>query len=165
MGWLVAITLAVILFVVLTNFSKRINTLRDNNLIETTRLSDSLKSSTADLAMTRKALELEMEKNKTVVSQKKSSETRLGQISEHLVPFLANCKYDPKSMHFLGQPIDYIVFDFDEGAITFVEVKSGNSKPNKRQKIIKNIIKTGRVFFEEIRINEKGIKTKTTEND
>jgi predicted Holliday junction resolvase-like endonuclease len=31
-----------------------------------------------------------------LVSQKKSSEVRLGQISENLAPFLTNFKYDPK---------------------------------------------------------------------
>jgi predicted Holliday junction resolvase-like endonuclease len=107
----------------------------------------------------------EREKNRTLLSQKKSSETRLGQISEHLVPFLENCRHDPKSMHFLGNPVDYVVFDFDGGAITFVEVKSGNSKPSKRQKVIKNIIKTGRIFYDEIRINERGVKNKTVGGD
>lgn len=102
----------------------------------------------------------EREKNRMLLSQKKSSETRLGQISEHLVPFLDKCKHDPKTMHFLGNPIDYVVFDFDQGEITFLEVKSGNSKPSKRQKTVKNIIKSGRIFYEEIRINEKGVKTR-----
>lgn len=103
----------------------------------------------------------EREKNRVLLSQKKSSETRLGQISEHLVPFLAECKHDPKTMHFLGNPIDYVVFDFDQGSITFLEVKSGNSKPSKRQKTVKNIVKSGRIYYDEIRINEKGVKNKT----
>lgn len=107
----------------------------------------------------------EREKNRNLLSQKKSSETRLGQISEHLIPFLATCPYDPKNLHFLGNPIDYIMFDFDEGTIVFLEVKSGNSKPSKRQKTIKNIIKSGRIFYEELRINEKGIKLKRKENE
>lgn len=103
----------------------------------------------------------EREKNRTLLSQKKSSETRLGQISEHLVPFLSECKHDPKTMHFLGNPIDYVVFDFDQGSITFLEVKSGNSKPSKRQKTVKNIVKSGRIYYDEIRINEKGVKNRT----
>ena len=68
-------------------------------------------------------------------------------------------------MHFLGNPIDYIVFDFDDGKITFLEVKSGNSKPSKRQKIIKNIIKSGRIAYEEIRINERGVRTKVVSGE
>jgi predicted Holliday junction resolvase-like endonuclease len=106
----------------------------------------------------------EREKNRALLSQKKSSETRLGQISEHIVPFLDACPYDPKNLHFLGNPIDYVCFDFDQGSITFLEVKSGNSKPSKRQKTVKNIIKAGRVFYDEIRINEKGVRIKNYQN-
>lgn len=118
-----------------------------------------------ELLNTQEELGKEREKNKNLLSQKKSSETRLGQISEHLVPFLENCPYNPKDLHFLGNPIDYLAFDFDEGKIIFLEIKSGNSKPSKRQKLIKNLIKSGRVFYDEIRINEKGVKHKKIEND
>lgn len=118
-----------------------------------------------ELLDTQDELGKEREKNKNLLSQKKSSETRLGQISEHLVPFLENCPYNPKDLHFLGNPIDYLAFDFDEGKIIFLEIKSGNSKPSKRQKLIKNLIKSGRVFYDEIRINEKGVKHKKIEND
>lgn len=127
-------------------------------------LGDTNKSLQKDLIEVQDTLGAEIEKNRELLSQKKSSETRLGQISEHLVPFLENCRHDPKTMHFLGNPIDYLVFDFDQGSITFLEVKSGNSKASKRQKTIKNIIKSGRVFYEEIRINEKGVKNKMTLN-
>jgi len=127
-------------------------------LVKNQILTEELKTLQEQLLQVQEQLGQEREKNRTLLSQKKSSETRLGQISEHLVPFLENCRHDPKSMHFMGNPIDYVVFDFDQGSITFLEVKSGNSKPTKRQKVVKNIVKTGRVFYEEIRINEKGIK-------
>lgn len=107
----------------------------------------------------------EREKNRVLISQKKSSETRLGQISEHLIPFLDGCPYNPKDMHFVGNPIDYLVYDFDQGKITFVEIKSGNSKASKRQKTIKNIIKSGRVFYSEMRINTKGVKVTESKNE
>lgn len=110
-------------------------------------------------------LNAEKERNKETISQKKSSETRLGQVTEHLVPFLENCRHDPKNMHFLGQPIDYIVVDFDQGEITFLEVKTGNAKESHRQKTIKNIIKSGKVFYETMRINAKGVTTKKQENE
>lgn len=119
---------------------------------------------TDELFRTQAQLGDEREKNKKLLSQKKSSETRLGQISEHLIPFLRNCPYDPKDLHFLGNPIDYVAFDFDEGSITFIEIKSGNSRTSKRQKTVKNIIKTGRVYYDEIRINEKGITVKGRDN-
>ena len=107
----------------------------------------------------------EQEKNKVVVSQKKSSETRLGQMTEHLVPFLDGFPYDPKDCHFLGMPIDYLVFDFDAGEITFVEIKTGNARESDRQKKIKNIIKTGKVYYSKIRLNEKGMKIQEEKNN
>jgi len=127
---------------------------------------EKLQEDSRDLMIDKRSLEEQLgeerEKNRTILSQKKSSETRLGQISEHLVPILANCRHNPKDMHFMGNPIDYLVFDFDEGKITFLEVKSGNSKASKRQKTIKNIIKSSRVEYEEMRINEKGVRSKVT---
>lgn len=128
--------------------------------VENEQLKKSTKEMQEEILNIQEEVGEEREKNKEILSQKKSSETRLGQISEHLVPFLENCQHEPKNMHFLGNPIDYIVFDFDEGAITFLEVKSGNSKPSRRQKTVKHIIRSGRIFYEEIRINEKGIKSK-----
>ena len=86
-----------------------------------------------------------------LLSQKKSSEVRLGQISEQLVPFLDKFKYDPKNAHFIGMPIDYIVFNNDE--VIFVEVKSGESTLSKKQSEIKKLITDGKVRFETIRIN------------
>jgi len=109
-------------------------------------------------------LETERNKYKLLLSQKKSSETRLGQITENLVPFLDGCAYDPKSMHFQGNPIDYVVYDMDAGRIVFLEVKSGNSKASKNQRTIKNIIQSGRVYYEEMRVNEKGIVSKKAKN-
>ena len=86
-----------------------------------------------------------------LLSQKKSSEVRLGQISEQLVPLLDKFKYDPRNAHFIGMPIDYIVFNNDE--VIFVEVKSGASTLSKKQSEIKKLITDGKVRFETIRIN------------
>lgn len=110
-------------------------------------------------------LHVEVEKYKKLLSQKKSSETRLGQISENLVPLLAQIPYDSKNLCHLGQPIDYVYFDYDQGEIIFIEVKSGQARESKRQKTIKNLIKTGRVHYEIITINDKGINIKRTENE
>jgi len=96
--------------------------------------------------VTRKMLEYEK-----LLSQKKSSEVRLGQISENLAPFLKNFKYDPKRCHFLGNPIDYIIFEDDK--IVFLEIKSGESKLSQSQKNIKELIIKGKVEFAQMRIN------------
>ena len=74
----------------------------------------------------------------------------LGQVTEQLVPFLEQFKHDPKKATFLGQPIDYVIFEEDE--IVFVEVKSGNSRLTSKQRHIKKLVKNGKVRWEEIKI-------------
>ena len=85
-----------------------------------------------------------------LLSQKKSSEVRLGQITEQLTPFLEKFKYNPKKARFIGMPIDYIVFE--DNKIIFIEVKSGKSKMSKNQNAIKKLIESGKVEFETIQI-------------
>ena len=86
-------------------------------------------------------------------SKKRSTEVRTGHIVEKFAPFLSKFPHDPESAVFLGQPIDYLVFE--EEGITFSEIKSGNSRLSQKQKSIKDHIINGNVFWEEIRIDEK----------
>lgn len=113
-----------------------------------------LKSKEEDLI--KKFLELELklktetEARKKVISQKKSSEVRLGGIAETLAPFLDQFEFDPEKCTFLGKPIDYISFGDEE--ITLIEVKSGKSKLNAKQRHIKDLVKSNLVSWKEIRI-------------
>lgn len=160
-------TLVAVVILCLLNFYflRQANKKVFNLSLENSQLKDISKELQNNVLTLQEEVGTEREKNRYLLSQKKSSETRLGQISEHLVPFLANCPYNPKNLHFLGNPIDYLVFDFDQGIITFLEVKSGNSKASKRQKTVKNIIKTGRIFYDEIRINEKGVRHRSVPSE
>lgn len=117
-----------------------------------------------DKRQLKEQLNEEQEKNRVILSQKKSSETRVGLISENLLPFLDQFPHDPKNLTFIGRPIDYLCVNFDDGTITFIEVKSGGSKISKRQKTIKHIIESGRVYYEEYRLDEKGVNRKTFNN-
>jgi predicted Holliday junction resolvase-like endonuclease len=99
----------------------------------------------------RRDLKVQIELNTKILSQKKSSEVRLGQISEHLAPFLLNFKHDPKKAHFLGMPIDYIVFEEDN--IIFLEIKSGEAHLSKTQQQIKKLVEDKKVVWEVMRIN------------
>lgn len=85
-----------------------------------------------------------------LLSQKKSSEVRTGQIVEQLAPFLNNFKYDPKKIKFIGMPIDYIYFGEDE--IVIVEVKSGNSQLSPSQNQLKKLVEAGKVRWETYRL-------------
>lgn len=92
----------------------------------------------------------ETEKRKKILSQKKSSEVRLGNIAETLAPFLDQFDFDPETCTFIGKPIDYISFGEEE--ITIIEVKSGKSQLNSKQRQIRDQIKAGLVSWKEIRI-------------
>lgn len=102
-------------------------------------------------------------------AQKRSNDTQRsvlkGQISEKFVPFMAGFEYSPADCRFMGEPIDYVVFhrlhecadgqaSLDEVRVVFLEVKSGTSKLNKRQQILKEVIARGQVGFESIRIHQ-----------
>jgi len=101
-----------------------------------------------------KLFSFDQEVNK-LLSQKKSSEVRLGKISETLAPVLEGFPVDPEkpgtSTLFLGQPIDFVHIDPDQG-ITFIEVKSGNSKLSANQKKIKALIEDGKVKWAEFQV-------------
>lgn len=98
------------------------------------------------------ALEVMQESYNKLLSQKKSSEVRLGQISENLAPFLTAFKYDPKKAHFMGMPVDYVIFDDDE--VVFLEIKSGKAQLSPTQRKIKALIQAGKVRWDEMRIND-----------
>jgi len=103
-----------------------------------------------NLSSLEEKLEQETQTRKKVVSQKKSGEVRLGHIAETLAPFLDQFDFDPENCTFLGKPIDYISFGDDE--ITFIEVKSGNSQLNKKQRFIRDQVKAKLVSWKEVRI-------------
>lgn len=112
--------------------------------------------------------EKERERNAVVVSQKMSNLVRTGAILENIVPLIPSLPYDSKNMHHLGQPLDFIYFNYD-GAdgpeIVFIEVKSGKAKESKRQKMLKKAIQDGKVFYELLTINDKEICTKRVNNN
>lgn len=115
-----------------------------------TELNNKEKILLAQFAELESKLTEETEARKKITSQKKSSEVRLGNIAETLAPFLDQFEFDPENCTFLGKPIDYISFGDDE--ITFIEVKSGKSQLNSRQRHIRDQVKAKLVNWKEIRI-------------
>lgn len=90
-----------------------------------------------------------------LINQKKSSEVRTGQIIESVAPILENFPVDVSKQNsttlFMGNPIDFIHYDPDEG-ITFIEVKSGNSKLSSVQRKLKEHVEKGNVFWKDFRV-------------
>ena len=97
--------------------------------------------------------DVDLEKNNyaTLLSQKKASEIRLGQIAEQFVPFIENFPYDPKRARFIGSPIDLMVFGDDE--IVFLEIKTGKSRLNANQTRIKKQIEENKIKWDVIRVS------------
>ena len=113
----------------------------------------SLETLTAELEVLKQTTRFQEDQYEKLLSQKKSSEVRTGKITEQLSPFLADYPLNPKTAKFVGDPIDFIHFDDDK--ITFVEVKSGKSQLNKRQRQIRDLIKEGKVEFTIYRVEGK----------
>lgn len=79
-----------------------------------------------------------------------------GQATEQLAPYI-NSNYNPKDYKFMGDPIDYIIFDGmsdvntkeDEiKKIILMDIKTGKSQLNKVQKAVKKCIEAGNVEFQ-----------------
>ena len=92
-------------------------------------------------------------------SLKRSKEVKLGQSMENLAPFLDGMDEHPNDLQFMGAPIDFISYKGknkdDISEIHFIEVKTGMSKLNARQKQIKAAIEAGKVFWKVFRIKTK----------
>lgn len=91
-------------------------------------------------------LNAEKRKYSKLLSQKKSGEVVLGQITEQLAPFLDTFPIqNPQDLVFLGMPLDYV--HFGEEKITFIEIKSGKSKLSTKQRRLRNLIRDGKIEF------------------
>src|SRR5262245_62108653 len=109
-------------------------------------------------------------KEATKRSVDQSRSTLKGQIAEQMAPVLPGFSYLPADARFLGDPIDYVVFNGrtnlanngsgeQELEIILLEVKHGQSKLTPAQRAIAKAVEEGRVRFEVAQIGENGIVT------
>lgn len=93
-------------------------------------------------------------RRRSVVS---SRATVTGQVKEHLLPLLPEWTYNPRDAKFLGQPVDFIVFeglsDDTVERVVFVEVKTGKSRLSTRERSLRDAIAEGRVDYEVVRLS------------
>ena len=116
-------------------------------------------------------LEGEMDKNEEKAQEIKkqkgraaSAHTTKGQILEKWCPFIEHPEIDPdweaKNWTFMGQPIDYIIFDWRndktinlaDGKVVMLDVKSGKSQLTTKQRRIRDLIQAGKVEWRTIRL-------------
>jgi predicted Holliday junction resolvase-like endonuclease len=105
-------------------------------------------------------VDLEAKLQETMKEEKKqkgraqSAHTTKGQILEKWCPFIDHPQiephWQPKDWSFMGNPIDYIVWD--EEGIVFLDVKAGKSQLTKKQRMIRDLIREGKVEWREIRL-------------
>ena len=109
-------------------------------------------------------------KEATKRSVDQSRSTLKGQIAEQMAPVLPGFPYLPADARFLGEPIDYVVFNGqtnlgtngigeEELEIILLEVKHGQSKLTPVQRAIAAAVGKGRVRFEVAQIGDDGIVT------
>jgi len=108
---------------------------------------------TEEIVGLKSRVEFQEDQYAKLLGQKKSSEVRTGKIAEQIAPFLEDYPLDPRTARFIGDPIDFV--HFDEGKVTFVEVKSGKSQLSKKQRAIRDLIKEGKVEFVIYRVEGK----------
>lgn len=91
--------------------------------------------------------EIEWQENLVRIRRDVANRQRVGikgKLTEAFAPFLKGFPFKASECKFIGDPIDYLVFDGlderDVKKIHFVEVKADKGKLSKHQKQIKNII-------------------------
>ncbi len=85
-------------------------------------------------------------------SVNRSRSTLKGKISEQMAPFLPGFPFSPADARFLGNPVDFVVFDGYTGVkdengdsigIVLVEVKQGKGKLTREESLIKKAVEEG----------------------
>ncbi|MBW2053900.1 MAG: Holliday junction resolvase [Deltaproteobacteria bacterium] len=99
-------------------------------------------------------------KNKEKITRdaiKRSQAVTMGKVTEHFVPYLPNFNYNYREARFLGNPIDFIVFDGlykgEVRNIVFIEVKTGTGALSTRERRIRDAVQSGRIIWQEYRFN------------
>ncbi len=108
-----------------------------------------------------------IEERKKAIKQSRS--TIEGLVTEQLAPYFPGWKHTPSEARFIASPLDFVVFnglsEDNVKDITFVEVKSGQSKETARQRSVKDAIKRGRVNYELVEIDMNGKQVTSEEID
>jgi predicted Holliday junction resolvase-like endonuclease len=92
--------------------------------------------------------------------------TLKGQIGEQLAPLLPGFAYAPADARFLGDPVDYLVFDGLAAAregqsdrpveLVVLDIKTGGARLTRTERLLADAVAAGRVRFEVVRIGEDG---------
>ena len=76
---------------------------------------------------------------------------RRGFTTEQWLPLAESYPWDPRNFRFLGAPIDGVQFEDDR--VVLVEFKSGRSRLSDKQMRIRDLVRSGKVEFREVRVD------------
>lgn len=92
----------------------------------------------------------------------RSGRAMSGRVLERFSPLMKQFPFDPHDAVWIGNPVDFIVFDGlsedrEEGGslrrIALLEVKSGSGELSKAQRRVREVVRQGKVSWEEVRID------------
>ncbi len=84
-----------------------------------------------------------------------------GKVAEQMAPMLERFPYAPSDARFLGDPVDYIIFDgYSEAGrpleVVLLEIKQGKGRLSQGQRRIARAVTAGRVRFETLHLYANG---------
>ena len=97
-------------------------------------------------------------------SVNRSRSTLKGRISEQMAPLLPEFPFAPADARFIGNPIDFVVFDGytkakdekgDAISVVLVEVKKGKGRLSREETLIKKAVEEGRVSWRTIFLKDE----------
>jgi predicted Holliday junction resolvase-like endonuclease len=97
-------------------------------------------------------------------SVNRSRSTLKGRISEQMAPLLPEFPYSPADARFIGNPIDFVVFDGytkvkdekgDTINVVLVEVKKGKGKLTREESLIQRAVEEGRVSWKMVFLKDE----------
>ena len=102
------------------------------------------------------ALTVQRRRVRELQHELRGTRVRSGYLAESLAPlaegFPVDVTRDGTTTVFLGQPVDFIHFDPDEGLV-LIEVKSGRAQLSDRQRRLRDLVESGRVRWETFRVS------------
>ena len=88
------------------------------------------------------------QRQRSLMRQLHGARVRSGHVAESLAPLLDDFPVEVgkagTATLFLGQPVDYVHFDPDDG-VTFIEIKSGRALLSSRQRRFRELVEAGQV--------------------
>ncbi|MEZ2772657.1 Holliday junction resolvase-like protein [Acinetobacter pseudolwoffii] len=170
---LLSTTLLLIIIIVLIFSYKTIHKISKDLLDQQEKYNKTLSEHSEYVEDLKKQFEYEKKQAKKVALTG-SRNTIKGQMSERYCPFQSDFLYAPEDCHFMGKPLDFIVFKNiekyreDDPSITledieviFLEIKTGKSSLTKVEKAIKYAIDNKKVSFQTYHYNDNFPSTPT----